>query len=187
MALSLVKESYLRAQARYSLPLNMAIGGVVACAGDACMQHLEGSAYSARRTLDMGIVRSIFMTPFLHVYFPFLARVIPGTTWSRVVPRVLLDQVVGAPITTCIAFSAASLLKGCPEKTLSRIEENLVPTMLTGASYWPFVHLLNFRFVHPSNQSLVAHFASVYWMMVLSNRSQKKLAGDRDGGETAAA
>ena len=123
------------------------------------------------------------MAPMLYLYFPALARVISGNTWSRVVARVAADTAVGAPVSLCIVFAATSAMKGKPEDTVSRIQDRLLPTWALGAQYWPFVHLLNFKFIHPAHQGLVAHFASVWWMVQISSASNKALGARGAKGE----
>jgi hypothetical protein len=160
-------------------PRDMLLGGVIAATGDLICQTLfEGrsiDAVDARRTGEMGVVRAFCMAPFLTWYFPWLARTIPGTTWPRVVARVCVDQAIGAPVTICGTFAATSALRGRPGDTFARVEQQLIPTWRIGASFWPFVHLINFKFVPPHMQPLVAHVVSVPWNAVLSLRSNVSL------------
>jgi hypothetical protein len=64
-------------------------------------------------------------------------------------------------------------LKGDISKSLDTINGQFYDTWLTGMSYWPFIQMVNFRFVSLKNQPLVAHFASVYWNAALSYYSNK--------------
>lgn len=166
--------------AAQTLPKAMALGGVIASIGDVISQmYVENrtlDSLDTRRIGEMGVVRAFLMAPFLAWYFPALAAALPGTSWPRVVLRVCADSAIGAPVTICGTFIATSVLRGRPSDAGARIEEQLVPTWRIGASFWPFVHLINFKFVPPHLQPLVAHFVSVPWNAVLSARANIALS-----------
>ena len=168
---------YTRAHASHPLLLSQTLGFSIAVSGDAACQALvEGApSLNTRRLLDMGAVRALLMAPILFFYFPLLSKALPGTTWPRVVGRVALDSAFASPLVTAATFTAFSALQGRPGDAVPRIQSQLLPTWATGLCYWPFVHLLNFRFVAAPHQSLVAHCASVPWNVVLSYRSNVAL------------
>jgi hypothetical protein len=174
------------AQAR-PLATNATMGFGLASGGDvACQVLLEKRPLSEvawRRTLDMGVIRAGVMAPFLQLYFPFLSRLVPGTTMPQVLKRVVADQLIGAPVSICLIFFAAACLRGDPASVVPRLEQQMVPTWQSGATYWPFVHSLNFRFVPVAHHAVVAHVASIWWNVVLSYRANIKLKGAGDGGE----
>ena len=183
--LSSLAAAYHRAHAARPLLLSQALGFCIATGGDvACQLAVEGRpAPDALRTLHMGLVRSLLMAPILYLYFPLLARALPGTSWPRVLGRVALDSAVASPAVTAATFAAFSALQGRPGDALPRIRAQLLPTWATGLCYWPFIHLANFRLVAAPHQALVAHCASVPWNVVLSYRSNLRLApGGPAGG-----
>ena len=171
-------------------------GFLIASSGDVACQRLfddQGARpFDAKRTLDMGLIRAFVMAPLLQSYFPFLNWLVPGRTLPRVLLRVCADQVIGSPLTISLTFAAAGLLKGEPGEIMPRITSQMWPTWQAGASYWPFVHGLNFAFVPVHHQALVAHVMSVYWNMILSYRANKALHAhgtergghDGDGGSS---
>jgi protein Mpv17 len=170
------------------LTTNAVTGAVVASLGDiACQKLILGAPeWDARRTADMGVIRAVVMAPFLQLYFPFLARLVPGTTTPRALLRVLADQAIGSPVSISLTFAAASLLRGEPAAIVPRIRQELAPTWVNGAQFWPFVHFITFRFVPPAFQPLWTHCMSVYWNAVLSLRSWTPLAQPGDEGAQAA-
>lgn len=180
-ALQALSATYNRAHARRPLTTSMALGAVIAGTGDLVCQYQEkgslltSGALDGRRVAELSLTRALVMAPFLYVYFPLLARLIPGDSWARVLARVVADTAIGAPISLCIIFAGTSTLKGRPQDTLSRIQDRLLPTWYLGAHYWPFIHILNFKVVPPGHQGLVAHFASVWWMIQISAASNKRL------------
>lgn len=171
-----VASLYTQSVAKRPLLTNAALGLVIASVGDVCCQHFfEQKEYDAKRTIHMGVIRAVVLAPFLHVYFPFLARLVPGKSFKSAILRVCADQCIGSPVSIALTFAAASVLKGEPMSFFPRVQEQLIPTMKMGAMYWPFVHTLNFRFVPVSHQPIVAHLASLWWNAVLSYRSNTAL------------
>jgi protein Mpv17 len=173
-----------------SLAANAAIGFLIAAGGDvACQTLVEDvplSRLDSTRTRDMGLIRAIVMAPFLYVYFPALARTVPGTHASAVLARVALDQGVGAPLSLALIFAASGALTGELGALPQRCEEQFLPTWARSMAYWPFVHVFNFRLVPPHMQPLVAHAASVPWNAVLSYRANVALGSTADAAPVRA-
>lgn len=175
---------------RSPLAVNVAVGLVVAAAGDAACQSLvEGArAVDGRRAAEQGAVRAFVLAPFMSVYFPWLAAAAPGASARAVAARVALDQLVGAPVTIVMTFAALAALRGTTAELPARLAEHVGPAWRTGALFWPAVHSLNFALVPVNAQPLVAHFASVPWTAVLSWRASRRLEDAREGaGEGAGA
>lgn len=168
---------YNAALAAAPMKTNMITGFVIAAAGDLiCQLGFESDKpYRLRRTLEMGAIRCFFMGPFLTVYFPFLARSAPGTSTPQVLKRLALDQVIGSPVSIAGTFAFASLLQGKPETLVPRLQEQLVPTMLAGMTFWPFLHFFNFKMTPLQHQALVAHAASLGWNAYLSFKANQTL------------
>ena len=135
----------------------------------------DAPLWNSRRTIEMSIIRAIVMGPFLQVYFPWLSKLVPGTTMPQVFKRVLADQLIGAPVSISLIFLAAATIRGDPMSVVPRLQEQLLPTWQSGASYWPFIHSLNFKFVPVMHQPVVAHIASIWWNVILSYRANIKL------------
>lgn len=131
-----------------------------------------------RRTFDMSLIRACVLAPFISLYFPWLARTFPGTTYKAALTRVAADQAVGSPISIVLTFASAGILQGRPGTILERLREQAAPAWRNGVSYWPFVHFFNFLLVPVHHQPLVAHAASLWWNAVLSHRSFVKLKSE---------
>jgi protein Mpv17 len=180
-----LKAAVTRAADKYSalvqrrpLTTNAAIGFIVATLGDiGCQLAFEHSEYSLKRTIDMGIIRAVVMAPFLHVYFPFLNRLVPGSTRWAVLRRVITDQIIGSPVSITLTFVAAGILQGNPSSILPRIQEQLLPTWRQSVVYWPIAHFINFSYLPVHHQPVYAHVASLYWNAVLSYRANTRLHG----------
>lgn len=180
-----VVAGYERALSRHPLGLTCALGFVIAGTGDVVCQRFVDSPrapYDAQRTLEMGVVR-VLLAPLLFVYFPALSRAVPGSSWPRVLTRVAIDQTIAAPVSIAVIFFASSAVKGRPLEAPQRLREQLLPTWWWGAHFWPFVHVLNFRFVPPRSQAMVAHVASVWWNVVISSSVNKELPSQGSTGD----
>jgi hypothetical protein len=180
--------SYLRALAARPMAVNAATGALTASLGDLfCQLAVERGPYSARRTAEMAAVRAGFMAPFLTLYFPALARTVPGTGWRAVTARLVLDQALGAPLTISVTFALAAALQGRPETALPRIQQQLLPTLATSVCFWPIVHSFNFRLMPVAHQPLVAHVASLFWNSYLAFASNVVLEMPPPAAAAAAA
>lgn len=187
--LSQIASAYRASVAKHPLATNSTLGFIIAGLGDVlCQKYMEErDEMDWRRTFDMAIIRFAVMSPFLHVYFPNLAKTVPGNSFPRVLARVGIDQLVGSPISISLTFAAVAVMQGNLNTLPQRLTEQLPVTWQTGATYWPFVHGLNFKYVPVPHQALVAHVASVYWNAVLSYRANLKAGhGQAEPGGPAA-
>lgn len=156
---------------------NGATGIIIAAAGDYASQKYfekdllpepEQFVWNAKRSIDMGILRAVVITPFVLAWYPFLARISPGQTPMGVLGRIALDQAIGSPLVISLVFAGNALLSNTLSSLPNTFKQQFFTTWLTGAKYWPFVHCVNFGFVPLTHQPLFAHVASVYWNAVLS-------------------
>ena len=152
-------------------------GFLTASAGDMyCQSIVEKNDLNMRRTVEMGGIRAIVVAPLLHFYFPWLFHFFPGKSYFQVLKRVAADQCFGSPLNIVIVFVSSGILRGQSTDFIrQRIQDQWLPTWQRGITFWPFVHILNFRFVPVHNQPIVSHFASVCWQVVLSNRTNMQL------------
>lgn len=167
---------YNAALARQPMRTNVVTGFVTAAIGDIiCQVGFVDEPYRLRRTMELALTRALFMGPFLTWYFPFLARLAPGTSTKQVVKRLAFDQMIGSPISITGTFVCVGALQGKPETILPRIREQLLPTMAAGACFWPFLHFANFKLVPVHHQALVAHTASLGWNAYISFQANSVL------------
>lgn len=178
--LSAISRSYSSASSSHPFLTAAIVGASTGVFGDAlCQLWIERlPAYDARRGLELGLTRGLVIAPLLQLYFPALALLTPGTSWSAVARRLVLDQCIGAPANAVITFTAVELLRGRPHAVMPRIRKELLSTWASSASYWPFVHTLNFRYVQPQNNALVANLAAIPWGVLLSYKANVSLSED---------
>ena len=156
------------------------MGFIVGGLGDlACQKYIykrsASEGYNLQQALEMGLTRMVVISPFLHVYYPWLAKICPGNALHRVVGRVILDQLTGSPVVICSVMTTTCLFRGKgPQQIYDQIRENAFNAWTVGLQYWPFIHTLNFGLVPVIHQPLVAGFGSVYWYAMLSYYSGKE-------------
>lgn len=162
------------------LAVNAIMGFIVGGLGDlACQKYIykrsESQEYNLQQAFEMGITRMVVITPFLHVYYPWLVRICPGKAPQHVIGRVILDQLIGSPLVICSVMTTTCLFRGKEyHQIYDQIRENAFNAWTAGLQYWPFIHSLNFGFVPVIHQPLVAGFGSVYWYAMLSYYSSKE-------------
>ncbi len=185
---SKIAEFYQSLAKRRPLTLSAMAGFVTACIGDVyCQVMVDKCPWNVRRTAEMGVIRASVVAPLLHLYFPWLLRTFPGTGYCQVLKRVVADQCIGSPSNIVLVFLTSGLLRGQSEEFIcQRIKEQSLPTWQRGITFWPFVHMLNFRFVPLMHQPVVSHTASICWQVILSSRTNMPLASRADRPTPAA-
>ena len=166
---------------RQPLVFSALTGFLTASVGDLyCQIAIEKKPINLRRTAEMGAIRAGVISPLLHFYFPWLLFYFPGSSYAQVLKRVAADQFIGSPTNIVIVFVSTGLVRGQSfDSILQRIQEQWLPTWQRGITFWPFVHVLNFRFVSVPYQPIVSHAASVCWQVVLSHRTNMQLEPER--------
>ena len=181
----MVLQWYHRMATKHPLAVNATMGFIVGTMGDlACQKYIykrsDSEGYNMQQAFEMGITRMIVISPFLHVYYPWLDRICPGKAPQRVIGRVILDQLIGSPIVICSVMTVTCIFRGKGMVQIyEQVRENAFDAWTMGLQYWPFIHTLNFGFVPVVHQPLVAGFGSVYWYAMLSYYSSKDKECDK--------
>jgi hypothetical protein len=187
--ISTIASKYNHYAAHFPFITNAVTGFAVASAGDIfCQKYLENNLKNSiefsecesnsntviiSRSVELGLIRSFLITPFIIKWYPFLARISPGRNTTSVVKILLVDQFVGSPIVILMVFVAKAAIHDELNSVVHKIEQNFFATWITGFCYWPFVHSITFSVVPMVHQPLFAHIASIYWNAVLSFYANK--------------
>lgn len=83
-----------------------------------------------------------------------------------ILARVALDQGVFAPTFIGIFLSSMAVLEGSSPQ--EKLEKNYKPALLTNYMIWPFVQLVNFKFVPLDHRVLFVNLISIGWNCYLS-------------------
>jgi hypothetical protein len=114
-----------------------------------------------------------------HLWYTALDRNVypddPKST-KAVVTKTALDQLLWAPAFSCVFFFFIHALDGHPAAALEAIRTKLGPMLLANYALWPLAHLVNFRFVPPSQRILYINAVQILWSAYLSHLAARGMA-----------
>ena len=126
--------------------------------GDLLAQNFlgeKGSPLDVKRLLRLASFGLAVHGPIGHYFYGFLDEKFPKKDAQTVAIKVLIDQVLWAPIFTVIFFAWIELFQGGGLKKIQqKINQDLVRGVTASWKVWPLVHVINFRFI-PSQQRLL--------------------------------
>ncbi|KAH8652123.1 hypothetical protein BX600DRAFT_402552 [Xylariales sp. PMI_506] len=119
------------------------------------------------RTGRMLLYGGIIFGPAATTWFKFLQRRITFKNKNaEIITRVACDQGLFAP--TAIGFflsSMAAMEGGSPKE---KLEKSYLPALQTNYMIWPFVQLVNFKFIPLNYRVLFVNVISIGWNCYLS-------------------
>lgn len=123
-------------------------------------------------------ISSFFVgAPLGYIIQQFLEYKFPGNASKQIGKKMLFSFFISSPIQISLAFTTITLLKGYNiSAAKTKIENDLVSTMVTGLVYWPFVGYLNLRYVPVVHRPLVGSFAGMIWNIYMSNQTNREHA-----------
>eukprot|EP00600_Ochromonadales_sp_CCMP1393_P004620 CAMPEP_0174955676 /NCGR_PEP_ID=MMETSP0004_2-20121128/1112_1 /TAXON_ID=420556 /ORGANISM="Ochromonas sp., Strain CCMP1393" /LENGTH=322 /DNA_ID=CAMNT_0016203627 /DNA_START=183 /DNA_END=1151 /DNA_ORIENTATION=- len=140
----------------------------------------EELSWDKRRTIEMGAIRALVMTPLSQWWFITLQRIFPfGTAITmaghayHVFGKVAADQLILMPFMITLVFFTRATIKGDPMQAVDSMRQNFTASWWAGLHYWPLVHTINFGLIPLRYQPMYVSFASLYWNAVLSHYANK--------------
>jgi hypothetical protein len=125
--------------------------------------------WNVKRTIEMALIRAVVVTPYVVVWYKFLAELFAHQSILGLITRITLDQLLSSPFMIVVVFFAHMIIRRYPwHHFISQLRNEFLPAWKAGLQYWPFVHLITYGVLPLVYQPLFAHFASVYWNGVLS-------------------
>lgn len=119
------------------------------------------------RTGRMALYGGTIFGPAATTWFRFLQKNVNLRTTNRtILARVALDQGVFAPTFIGIFLSSMAVLEGTSPQ--EKLEKSYKPALLTNYMIWPFVQLVNFKFVPLDHRVLFVNLISIGWNCYLS-------------------
>lgn len=120
-------------------------------------------------------ISSCFVSgPVGYLVQQFLEYKFPGNSRKQIGKKMLFSFFISSPVQISLAFTTITLLKGYNlNDAKTKIENDLVNTMLTGLLYWPIVSYLNFRYVSVDHRPLVGSLAGIVWNIYFSNQTNR--------------
>ena len=173
---------YTLAAEQHQMTTKMATAFVLACAGDAIAQRIEGiAALSLRRMLVLGGVNVVYIVPILTFFYAVNEKLAarlklePGT--KRTLVQLAFDQLVNAPIVVAgfyVAFGLASAVASGSLASFSaaaiaaKLRAEYVLTIVSNWKVWVLPQLLNFAIVPVNLRVPFANLVGLVWTVILS-------------------
>ncbi|KAI0252614.1 hypothetical protein BJV78DRAFT_1199868 [Lactifluus subvellereus] len=161
-------------------------GGALTALGDAVAQfsqqiitprndHRRGLHYDLARTFRFfcfGAAISPVIgrwNKYLELKFPLRSRIGTSASFSALSKRVIVDQLVMAPIGLSIFLSSMGVMEGCdPKHIRARFNDIYQPALLTNWKIWPAAQFINFRFMPLPYRVPFQQTCGVFWTLYLS-------------------
>ncbi|ETS81974.1 Protein sym-1 [Pestalotiopsis fici W106-1] len=119
------------------------------------------------RTGRMFLYGGAVFGPAATTWFKFLQRnVVLRNKNAEIVARVACDQGLFAPTFIGIFLSSMAIMEGGSPR--DKLEKSYLPALQTNYLIWPFVQLVNFKFVPLHHRVLFVNFISIGWNCYLS-------------------
>ncbi|KAK3085309.1 hypothetical protein FSP39_001329 [Pinctada imbricata] len=120
------------------------------------------------KTYRMATVGTLVVAPLVFGWIRLAERISPGKHWFSVFRKVLMDQVVFAPIAVSSFYASTCFME---RKSLQQFQEEwkkkFPRTYINGMKIWPAVQLINFSFVPIVHRPKVISCVSFGWSIYL--------------------
>eukprot|EP00198_Chlamydomonas_reinhardtii_P004766 XP_001694102.1 predicted protein [Chlamydomonas reinhardtii] len=142
-----------------------------------------GAAADGRRRVDWARTArlctetSLVGTPLAHFWFNLLdARILPDDPHcpAAVLSKMLLDQVLFAPLGLALFFVVIKLLEGRPQDISRSLKTSYVKSLFGGYLLWPAAGLLNFALLPNEYRLLFNNCVNIIWTCFLSIMSSSE-------------
>ena len=161
---------YSRLLHTHPIRTNMATTGTLFALGDILAQTLEPSQETEQSPLARTARAATYGTlyaPLGDAWYRLRQRRVPGTAL-----RVAADQLLFAPAGLALYYAAMAVLRGEPPATAAqRVRTQLWPTLCANWCVWPWVQLVNFRWVPVEYRLGAVSGVAVLWNAYLSMRN----------------
>nr|CAD7446061.1 unnamed protein product [Timema bartmani] len=125
------------------------------------------------------LLRFPMMGPVLQYWYTILERI--GGTNGRaitVVKKVLIDQIIAAPLMLAIVITTITLLFGQDLAGVrAKFRQDYLAVLITNYKVWPFVQLANFYLVPLQYRVLLVQTVAIFWNTYLSTKANRPIDG----------
>ena len=148
---------------------------IIGGSGDILSQYIV--ARNANRSLDWDYVRTsrfafmgiVLIGPVIHVWYGAVMRWFPGNSFSSIVRRVAVDQLLFSPLFLPTFLSGLWLLEGkSPDQVISGLQHTVPTAIVANWALWVPAQAINFRFIPGKYQVLFSNFVGFIWNAYLS-------------------
>ncbi|KAK6130834.1 hypothetical protein DH2020_035423 [Rehmannia glutinosa] len=88
------------------------------------------------------------LRPAQHLWFNFVARVLPKRDMVTTFKKLAMGQLVYGPMINGVFFSFNAALQGeSGNEIVARLKRDLIPTLLNGLMYWPLCDFFTYKII----------------------------------------
>lgn len=168
---------------KYLLVTNTVSCGVLMAIGDVTVQKIEritrpeeGKKCNDWSRTGRLFVIGVLMGPCNHGWYTFLDRVLPAASPIVVGKKILMDQVIAAPLMALGFFMGANLLERVPfDKSWEEFRSKFWTVYKIDWLVWPAAQAINFFFLAPQFRVLYVSAITIFWDSFLSYIKHKNL------------
>lgn len=136
---------------RYLLCTNVIISGTLSGLGDITEQYYEMftedlNAWDPWRTRKM-TMSGVSVGLVCHFWYGFLDKQIMGNTIRAVAQKIIIDQIIGSPLSLTAFFITLTLLEGKSLHNFRDIKEKAMKLYIAEWVVWPPAQFINFYFL----------------------------------------
>ncbi|KAF7820363.1 PXMP2/4 family protein 4 [Senna tora] len=170
---------YLRKLERQPVITKSITSSLIFVASDLTAQTITSSSPSASydliRTLRMAIYGLLILGPSQHLWFNFLSKVLPKTDVPTTLKKIFMGQAIFGPVINTVFFSYNSAAQGeSVDEIVAGLKQNLLPTLLGGAMFWPVCDFVTFKFIPVNLQPLMNSSCAYVWTIYLTYMANRK-------------
>ncbi|XP_047340873.1 protein SYM1 [Impatiens glandulifera] len=136
-----------------------------------------GGSYDLVRTLRMAGFGMICVGPSQHVWFNYVARILPKRDIASTLKKISMGQLLYGPCLNGTFFSFNAALQGENHKEIvARLKRDLLPTLANGLMFWPLCDFLTYKVIPVHLQPLVNSSFAYLWTIYLTYVASLKKA-----------
>ncbi|KAB2030271.1 hypothetical protein ERO13_D05G211700v2 [Gossypium hirsutum] len=138
----------------------------------------SASSYDSIRTLRMAGYGLLLLGPSQHLWFNLLSKALPKRDMLTTFKKMFLGQAVFGPLVTTVFFSYNAALQGeNAEEIAARLKRDLLPTLISGAMFWPTCDFVTYKFVPVHLQFLFLHMDNLFDVHGKLKQSEHRVVG----------
>ena len=155
---------------RYPLMINGLQAAIIAGLGVLASQLLNGNHFDFIEVYIMMFINFAYHTPILLAFNNILQK-----TGLRILPMLIIDQLLFSPLFTCGIVGLRLLLLGNSIYNIPNMIWSVVPgAMISSWMFWVPSKAIIFNFVPPMYQLLAGNAFSFIWTIIFAMILQKK-------------
>jgi len=129
--------------------------------------------WDAKRSLIMGTSAMFVTGPVSCLVNLISENCFPGTNNKTVIKKMIIGFCI-SPFMISLSFLSITLLKGKTVKDAEdKMRADLLPTVITGFAYWPFLSFLSLKFLRFEYRPVFNSVVGAIWQMYLSSQINK--------------